>query len=61
MKSIKEERTKILLASVLTHAKLKVLAERTSLNKQEVARKNLSSENELADMNSDLCIQQETD
>jgi len=33
MKSIKEERTKILLVSVLTCAKLKVLAERTSLNK----------------------------
>jgi len=32
MKSIKEERTKILLVSALTCAKLKVLAERTSLN-----------------------------
>ena len=61
MKSIKEERTKILLVNALTCAKLKVVAEKTSLNKQEVARKNLSPKSELTDMNSDLCIQQETD
>jgi len=61
MKSIKEERTKILLASALTCVKLKVLAGGTSLNKQEVARENLSSKSELTDMNSNLCIQQETD
>ena len=47
--------------SALTCAKLKVFAERTSLNKWEVARKNLSSKSELTDMNSNLCIQQETD
>lgn len=33
MKSIKTERTKILLADALTHAKIRVLAERISLNK----------------------------
>jgi len=33
MKSIKTERTKILLADALTHAKIRVFAERISLNK----------------------------
>lgn len=60
MKSIKTERTKILLADALTHAKIRVLAERISLNKWEMTRKNLSLKSELTDMNSDLHIQQGT-